>query len=604
LRRAARTATQAPVAASRIQRRLLLSYLALLVGALLPAAFFLGSWVGDEARRGLERTLLSQARSLALEIGRATPGDWSDWTAAMGQALQARVTVIAPDGTVLGDSEVPRERLGTLENHGHRPEVVAALGGGEGLNVRRSATLERDMMYVAVPVGPLAGPVAGSSGRGRHEVLRLALPLDQVTRTVARGYGAVVLAGLLALVLAIGLGTLLALRWSRPVVAMTQAARAMTRGNFHAPLPAPGDDELGDLVHVLGTLRGQLATHLEELRNEGERLRTILHAMGEGVALISDGRVTVANPAFAELLGAQVVEGRSLLEAARLVPLHEAIDRAIGTGTPVSSELELGSRALCFRVVPIGPPAAREGVVVLLDVTEARRIERMRRDFVANASHELRTPVAAVLAAAETLATLSSGAGEEPVARATFLDILQRHALRLSRLTSDLLELSRLEAGHEPHIESVSVAAALETVLAELGPRAQAKSIAIESQLAPGLPEVAAETAALEQILNNLLDNAIKYTPAGGRVTVSARADEREVTLVVSDTGPGIPEPHLGRIFERFYRVDSARSRELGGTGLGLAIVKHLALSMGGSVGVESDVGRGSRFLVRLPRAR
>lgn len=593
------------MAASRIQRRLLLSYLALLVGALLPAAFFLGSWVGDEARRGLERTLLGQARSLALEIGRAAPGDWPGWTAAMGEALQARVTVIAPDGRVLGDSEVPRERLGALENHGHRPEVMAALGGGEGIHVRHSSTLERDMMYVAVPVGPLGGPLGGadmdSPGRGRREVLRLALPLDQVTRTVTRGYGAVILAGLLALVLAIGLGTLLALRWSRPVVAMTQAARAMTRGDFDAPLPAPGDDELGDLVLVLGTLRGQLATHLEELRNEGVRLRAILHAMGEGVALISGGRVTVANPAFAELLGAQVVEGRSLLEVARLVPLHEAIDRAIGTGTPVSSELEVGSRALCFRVVPLGEPAVREGVVVLLDVTESRRLERMRRDFVANASHELRTPVAAVLAAAETLA---SGAGEEPEARTTFLDILQRHALRLSRLTSDLLELSRLEAGHEPRIESVSVAAALETVLAELGPRAQAKSIAFERAIGPELPEVAAETAALEQILNNLLDNAIKYTPAGGQVTVAASADEREVTLVVSDTGPGIPESHLGRIFERFYRVDSARSRELGGTGLGLAIVKHLALSMGGSVGVESDVGRGSRFSLRLPRAR
>jgi two-component system phosphate regulon sensor histidine kinase PhoR len=271
----------------------------------------------------------------------------------------------------------------------------------------------------------------------------------------------------------------------------------------------------------------------------------------------------------------------------------------------VSSEIEVGQRALCFRIVPLSGAlderSAREGVIVLLDVTEARRLERMRRDFVANASHELRTPVAAVLAAAETLA---SGAGEEPAARAKFLDILQRHALRLSRLTSDLLELSRLEAGHEPRIESVSVAAVLETVRAELGPRAQAQSITLESALAPDLPEVAAEPAALEQILNNLIDNAIKYTPAGGRVTVTARADERDVTLVVADTGPGIPEPHLGRIFERFYRVDSARSRELGGTGLGLAIVKHLALSMGGMVGVESEVRRGSRFLVRLPRAR
>jgi two-component system phosphate regulon sensor histidine kinase PhoR len=232
-------------------------------------------------------------------------------------------------------------------------------------------------------------------------------------------------------------------------------------------------------------------------------------------------------------------------------------------------------------------------------MTEARRVERLRRDFVANASHELRTPVAAIVGVAETLA---AGAAEDASARASFLDILIRHAERLSRLTADLLDIARLEGGYRPRVESVPVSAAVEAVLATLGPRAQEKQLQLV--VAPSAElTLAAERAAVEQILTNLVDNAIKYTPPGGTITVRAEGRAKTVLLTVEDTGPGIPEQHLPRLFERFYRVDTARSRELGGTGLGLAIVKHLVLANGGEIGVESRVGRGTRFTVSLPRA-
>jgi two-component system phosphate regulon sensor histidine kinase PhoR len=238
--------------------------------------------------------------------------------------------------------------------------------------------------------------------------------------------------------------------------------------------------------------------------------------------------------------------------------------------------------------------------VVLLDTTEAKRLERLRREFVANASHELRTPVAAIVGVAETLA---AGAADDPEARGSFLEILMRHAQRLSRLTADLLDIARLEAGYKPRLEVVEIERAVDAVLGTLHVKAGPRNITLEKKTPMG-ERVSAERAAVEQIITNLVDNAIKYTPAGGRVSVRAESRGGRVRVIVEDTGPGIPKEHHARLFERFYRVDDARSRDLGGTGLGLAIVKHLALANGGDVAVESEVGRGSRFIVSMPESR
>jgi two-component system phosphate regulon sensor histidine kinase PhoR len=320
--------------------------------------------------------------------------------------------------------------------------------------------------------------------------------------------------------------------------------------------------------------------------------------MDEGVALIQDGAIVVANPAFSRLLGAGDVEGRGPLEVSRLPSMAEVVEQALA-GKDARREVVLGARSLAIQAHPLGPARARQAVLVLIDTTEAKRLERLRRDFVANASHELRTPVAAIVGVADTL---MAGAAEDPEARGTFLEILARHSRRLAQLTGDLLDLARMEAGYKPRVESVPVDAALEAVASSLRARAEDKRIQLEVTPAAGLV-LQAERAAVEQILTNFVDNAVKYTPDGGRVRLFAAPEREKIRLTVEDTGPGIDAEHLPRLFERFYRVDSARSRELGGTGLGLSIVRHLALANGGDVGVESEVGRGSRFFVDLPRA-
>jgi two-component system phosphate regulon sensor histidine kinase PhoR len=355
---------------------------------------------------------------------------------------------------------------------------------------------------------------------------------------------------------------------------------------------------------------------MAELRGEGHKLRAIINGMSEGVALVQDvrpplvgggshhtyGRLTisVANPAFARLCGlGSDAEGRAIRDAVRVPAVGDAIEIALSTRAPVSREVQLGGRALVASIDPLGDQRGRQAVVVLIDVTEPKRLERLRREFVANASHELRTPVAAIVGVAETLA---AGAADDPDARSSFLEILMRHAQRLARLTTDLLDIARLEAGYKPRVESVDVATAVDAVLGTLQVKADPKSITLEKNGAMDL-RVSAERAAVEQILTNLVDNAIKYTPSGGRVSVKADARGGKVRICVDDSGPGIPKEHHARLFERFYRVDDARSRDLGGTGLGLAIVKHLALANGGDVSVESEPGKGSRFIIALPQS-
>jgi two-component system phosphate regulon sensor histidine kinase PhoR len=578
------------VRGSRIQRRILYSFLAVLLAALVPATILVEKRVGDELRAQVRESLEREALVLAADFERASPAepDVPAWAAGWEARARARVSVIATDGRVLGDTSVAPSELASLENQALRPEVRDALEGRIGSAARGSTTVGRELMYVAVPVGQ---PV--------RAVVRVALPLESASRAVGAGQGAVWLAGLVALAMALAVSLYLARHIARPALAMARATRAMSQGDFDAALPSAGDDELGDLARALGTLKTQLAARIAELRAETEKLRTILNGMTEGVALVQHGTITVANPAFATLIGARDVEGRRPLEAARLPELAEAIAQAGEARKPAERELSVGARTLHVHALPLGEPSSKQAVVMLVDMTEPRRLERLRRDLVANASHELRTPVAAIVGVAETLA---AGASEDAEARKSFVDILLRHSTRLSRLTNDLLDLSRLEAGYKPRVEAIAAHASVATVVTALGPRAEARRITLETAV-PRELSASADRAALEQILTNLVDNAIKYTPEGGRVRITADARDGKIQLAVEDNGPGIPAVHLPRLFERFYRVDDARSRELGGTGLGLAIVKHLVLANGGEISVESQVGRGSRFVVSLPRA-
>ncbi len=571
---------------SRIQRRLFAVLVTLVAASVVLAAVLQGRRIGDDVRANLEQSLTREARVLAAELERSMPTDLSQWAHAV--PADARVTLMARDGRVIADSSVPPDGLSAVENHASRPEMVAALQGKVGSDERRSATVGHEFLYVAVPAK--AGEVA---------VVRLALPLEGVSQIQWRAQGAIWLAGVITLVIALGFAALIA-RWlTRSLMGMTKAARAMTHGEFDVALPNASDDELGDLVHALDTLRQQLAARIDELKSEGEKLRTILNGMGEGVALVQEGTILVANRAFCTFIGAsREAEGRTLLESARLPEVADVIEDVATRRKATEREMQIAGRTLLLSSQPIGKAGLSQVLVILVDLSEPRRLERVRRDFVANASHELRTPVAAILGAAETLA---HGAADDPEARASFVDILLRHSQRLKRLTADLLDIARLEAGYKPQVEAIDAAPVVQAVIGSLQGRADEKKIALSTSV--GGERVSAERAAVEQVLTNLVENAIKYTPEGGRVSVSSAADAAVVKLTVEDTGPGIQAEHLPRLWERFYRVDDARSRELGGTGLGLSIVKHLVMANGGDVKVESTVGKGTRFIVSLPRA-
>jgi two-component system phosphate regulon sensor histidine kinase PhoR len=572
-----------------LARRLLTAFALLLAAMVAFSLVLVRHWVADEVRSDVRENLERDARMLAALLEQ--PGaEVQRFASALKAPGGMRVTIVAPDGRVLGDSEIAPDRLASLENHSHRPEIVTALGGGIGFDVRRSTTLERELMYVAAPVG--SPP---------RMVVRVAMPVDQIASTVWRAQSAVLTALAGGCVLAVVLGWFVSRRLSRPVEAMTRAAMEMTRGNFDVDIPRlQSRDELTALAQALAHLRDELARHIDDLERERDKLRSMTQGMSEGVALLEGDAIAAANPAFAKLLQTTpFVEGQPLLEATRTPELGEIVRAAQTSGAEELRDAVVGDRSLRLRARAFDPGGAGRTVVMVSDLTEARRVERLRRDFVANASHELRTPVAAIVGAAETLA---HGAADDPNARASFVGILLRHAQRLSRLTTDLLDLARIEAGYRPTLETMPLAPTVQTMVASLAARAEAKKITLEAAVPPALV-VRADRAAVEQILANLVDNAIKYTPEGGRVRVTARAEASDVAVSVEDTGHGIAVEHLPRLFERFYRVDDARSRELGGTGLGLAIVKHLAVANGGEVAVTSELGRGTRFTVTLPTA-
>lgn len=399
----------------------------------------------------------------------------------------------------------------------------------------------------------------------------------------------------------------LAMRWFDDTVRpLTDAARRMHGGDLSVRSRVTRDQDVGQLGAAFDELAGSLSQTVSELRSERDLVSRILDGMQEGVLLLdNEGKVALMNPALREmlLLRADVI-GQPLLEVVRHAELKELFDRARTTGKPCSGEVELGGlkpRRLLVR----GASFTQHGgglLAVFFDVTDVRRLESLRRDFVANVSHELRTPVTAILSAAETLdITLE----KDPDGSRRFLGIIERNASRLQRLIEDLLDLSRIESRElRLRPERFALEPFVSTVLGMFRDRAEKKRVGLVVDVAASV-EAELDRRALEQVLTNLVDNAVKYCAEGSTVTVRAEPSEgaRGVRLRVEDDGPGIEQKHLPRLFERFYRVDAGRSREMGGTGLGLAIVKHLVEAMGGTIAVASTVGKGTTFDMKLPDA-
>jgi two-component system phosphate regulon sensor histidine kinase PhoR len=514
----------------------------------------------------------------------------------------ARVTLIAPDGRVLADSERTRESLASMENHADRPEVRAALAGGMGRDVRRSATLGAPLIYVAVPVSEAGRIVA---------VLRLAAPVEAATPAYESLRAVMLTGGAIALLVALGIGLFVAGRVTRPVVEMQDVARQMSEGNFEVRASVRSPDEIGTLGRSLNVMAGRLREKIGDLEEEQAKATAVLDAMVEGV-IATDGHdhIILINERARALFGLGKVraERRPLLEVIRNVDLHDVLgeSRIAPVGTVVSREIKLAEpleRVLQVHAVPLRFTGEARGVVMVLhDITELRRLEQVRTEFVANVSHELRTPLTAIHGYLETLL---DGALEEPENARKFLEIVFRHTERLGRLTDDLTDLSNIELGRiSLRLEPTAISDVADSVLAIIAPRAVAGQVSVEAKLPAGLPEVVVDRDRLAQILINLVDNAVKYTPKGGHVRVEGRVAERGmVEVTVRDTGVGIPKADLPRLTERFYRVDKARSRDLGGTGLGLAIVKHLVLAHGGELDIDSELWKGTTVRFTLPVA-
>jgi signal transduction histidine kinase len=556
----------------KVAARLLLGTVGILLFAVIVMV-----WSSRTAlRRHLELQLQADIELEARLIQAALPEDPAAWDRLVGRwaALRAhRVTLFDPAGRAIADNQVPPSVLAAQADMAELPEVREAREGRTGFDVR-SDPGEPTRIWVAVPGTP---------------IVRVASDLEVLERAAGRSQRAILFGALLAL----GLGTLLALLGGRaisgPLEQMAAAARAIPTGQ-HPRFPRSGLSEIDQLSTALRQMQQELSDRFEALRRAGAESSALVDAMVEGVLACDErGRIVTANPAARRLLGYDDSDAMPDLPSLfRVKAAREVVDATLRGDAVQNRELELDGRTILVNSRPLPAGGA---VLVMHDVTELRRLETIRRDFVANVSHELKTPLTSISGYAETLLSENPDEGT----RRVFLRTILTNAQRIQSLVDDQLDLARIESGRwQPRVERLDIGAAARDAWMPRADRAAAGKIAFKLDVPPEASTVPADSEALRQILGNLYDNALRFTPPGGSITLASRVVEGGVAVSVRDTGTGIGSEHLPRIFERYYRVDAGRARDAGGSGLGLAIVKHLVEAHGGQVGAESDLGAGT----------
>jgi two-component system phosphate regulon sensor histidine kinase PhoR len=585
-----------------IRWKLIASYIALVLVIAGVLFSYLNHTLEKNLVQGIKENIFHEAalaRSMAGKEISDIRSDAQPLADTVGKGIKARVTIITLKGIVVGDSEVGREGLAKLENHADRPEFIGALKNGSGSSIRYSTTLKTHMLYVALPFIDRAAQTG---------VIRLALPLSQVEQALSELHSVLLAAVVLAVLCSLLLGYILSNVTTRPLRTIAAAAARIGKGDLGFRIPVTGSDEAAGLAAVMNDMASRIETQMTRISTEKNRLDTILSSMGEGVMVTdNNGTVTLANPAFRAVFSLnENVEGESLIEMTRQPALNDALKKVLIGREEILEEVSLHTpeeKTVLTHWVPLMESGAMVGVVAVFhDISDIKMLEKVRRDFVANVSHELRTPVAVIKGYAETL--ISDGLTMDPEKVVHFSEIIHNHAERLASLISDLLTLSQLESGKlEMNMQPAKIQGAVNRACTMLESKAVEKEITIIQEIGPEIPAAQADIGRLEQVFINLLDNAIKYTPQNGVITVSVKDLETMIKVDVKDTGIGIPAKDLPRIFERFYRVDAARSREMGGTGLGLSIVKHIVQAHGGTVSVESSPGRGSIFSFSLKKA-
>jgi two-component system phosphate regulon sensor histidine kinase PhoR len=559
----------------------------------------LGFYMVDSTRNTqlnrLQTQLTNEAKLLA-EIslpafaGQGGQSQLDSIAKATGKEIEARITLIARDGTVLGDTD--QDPL-TMENHATRPEVIAALSSGVGQATRYSATLHKNMMYVAVPVMN-EGQVLG--------IARVALPLTTVENSVNSAVVTIVSAIAIIAILVILAAAFIARMITRPVRQITKAAEEIATGKLDQQIPVRTNDEIGRLGHAFNEMSSNLRQLIGEISAERTKLRTVLANMADGVVMVdAEGKIILANQATERLFNFREKEviTRPLIEAVHDHEADEILKLCLRTGQTQAVQFEsaISKRFLRAITIPIAEGKQAGALVLFQDLTELRSLQTMRQELVGNISHELRTPIAGIKAMVETLKGSAFGDKE---AASDFLTRIDGEVDRLTQMVSELTELSRIETGRaELRMAPTDLNRLMEEVVVQMNPLAEKQQVIISIDFNKDLPMVRADRERIRQTIINLIHNAIKFNHPGGKVTVSTRADAESVIVSVSDTGIGISKNDLPHVFERFYKADRARSQ--GGSGLGLAIAKHTIQAHGGDIWAESEEEKGSTFSFSLP---